>query len=82
MWADFSLDYQRSSLLLQVVEIIQLEAAAKVNKALCFLKLGDPRGCIEAAREVVPHREYFMLRREVASSVLHFVQFVNVYRLL
>jgi len=36
----------------KVVEIIQLEAAAKVNKALCLLKLGDPRGCIEAAREV------------------------------
>merc|ERR1712178_522766 len=37
----------------KVIEVLQMEAAAKINKAFCLLKLGDARGCIQSAQEVV-----------------------------
>jgi len=36
----------------KIVQMLQLEAAVKLNKALCLLKLGDPHACIQTAKEV------------------------------
>ena len=37
---------------MQVIEVLRLEAPAKLNRALCLLKLGDPHACIQVAQEV------------------------------
>eukprot|EP00656_Telonema_subtile_P009416 TRINITY_DN1441_c0_g1_i16.p1 TRINITY_DN1441_c0_g1~~TRINITY_DN1441_c0_g1_i16.p1 ORF type:complete len:350 (-),score=39.08 TRINITY_DN1441_c0_g1_i16:617-1666(-) len=51
----------------EVVEVLHMKAAALSNKALCHLKLDDPRGCIAAAEQVAFGPRSLLPR--VASSI-------------
>ena len=53
----------------QIVQMLQLEAAVKLNKALCLLKLGDPHACIQTAKEVQENDTLFYSLMELKLQV-------------